>query len=447
MNYEEAMRYIEQLSSKGVSLGLERVGQLLKRLGNPQQGLRCIHVAGTNGKGSVCAFLDSVLRRAGFRVGRYISPTIYDYRERIQLNGAYIREEAVCRLLERIQLVCREMAEQGLEQPTAFEAETAMAFLYFRETHCDYVLLEAGMGGRLDSTNIIARPEIAVVTAISKDHTRMLGGTMESIAAEKSGIIKAGCAVVLAPQPAEAMAVLAARCAQLGVAPVTVDARRLELLAWSVHGQRFRYRGREFEIGLAGEYQLQNAAVALEVLGLLARREAAITETAISEGLAAARWPGRFEVLRQAPLVIVDGAHNPAGAQALADTLTAHLAGRRVHLVTGVFRDKDSDGILRAMRPVSAHILCFAPEGPRGLEAERLAQIARRYYPRVEQASCAAEAVTRALDASAEEDVVVAMGSLSTVRDVQQAVKRWEERNGASDTADEGANGDRRAQV
>lgn len=432
MNYNEAMDYIGQLNSRGISLGLAREEQLLALLGEPQRGLRCIHVTGTNGKGSVCAFLDSALRRAGLRVGRYLSPTLYDYRERIQLNGEYISEDAVCRLLERIRCACGEMTRRGWEQPTVFEVETAMAFLYFQETRCDYVLLEVGMGGRLDSTNVIEKPEIAVVTSISLDHTAMLGQTLAAIAEEKSGVIKTGCDAVLAPQPDEAMAALSARCAQCGVSPVLVEKSALEPLAWSEDGQRFRYRGREITIALAGAYQLLNGAVALEVLWLLARREPALTEQIILEGMAAARWPGRFEILRRAPLVIVDGAHNPAGAQALAATVAAHFGGRRVRLVMGVFRDKDYDGILRAMRAVSDSVVCFAPEGPRGLEASRLGAAARNYYPHVEEAPDAASAVTRALDAAAPEDVIVALGSLSTVRDVQRAVSRWGEQHGTN---------------
>ena len=211
MNYEEAISYIEQLNTRGIALGLERITALLELLGNPQDTLRVIHVAGTNGKGSVCAFIDSALRQAGMRVGRYISPALYAYLERFQINGAYMPEEEFAQLLARVREACDNMEEKGLELPTVFEVETAVAFLYFQAAGCDYVLLEVGMGGRLDSTNVIMRPVLSVITSISMDHTGMLGNTLGEIAAEKAGIIKESCPVVLAWQKPEAMNVLLAK--------------------------------------------------------------------------------------------------------------------------------------------------------------------------------------------------------------------------------------------
>ena len=193
MTYEEALNYINQLNSRGIALGLERITALLERLGNPQNHLRCIHVAGTNGKGSVCAFLDSALQKAGLRIGRYVSPTLYDYRERIQINGNWIEEQALAELMTTVKHACDRMTEEHQEHPTVFEVETAAAFLYFQQQNCDYVLLEVGMGGRLDSTNVIEKPVLSIITSISLDHTAMLGNSLEEIAAEKGGIIKTGC--------------------------------------------------------------------------------------------------------------------------------------------------------------------------------------------------------------------------------------------------------------
>ena len=254
MNYEESLAYINQLNSRGIALGLERMQALLKRLGDPQKQLRCIHVAGTNGKGSVCAFLDAALQQAGLQVGRYISPTLYEYRERIQINGNYIGEQAFARILTQVQQACAQMVQQGLEQPTVFEVETAVAFLYFQQEPCDYVLLEVGMGGRLDSTNVVEKPVLSVITAISMDHTAMLGHTLAAIAGEKAGIIKPGCPVVLGPQQAEAMAVLQQCCADCGVVPVLTEPDQLQSLQWSTAGQQFHYRQwREIAIGLLGD--------------------------------------------------------------------------------------------------------------------------------------------------------------------------------------------------
>lgn len=427
MNYEEALAYIEQLNSKGIALGLERIGALLERLGNPQQGQQVIHVAGTNGKGSVCAFVDSALREAGLRVGRYSSPTLYDYRERIQINGQYIEKQAVAALLTEIRQACEQLERQGLEPPTVFEVETALAFLYFKRQRCDYVLLEVGMGGRLDSTNVIEQPVLSVITPISLEHTGMLGDSLAAIAVEKGGIIKPGCPVVLGPQQPEAQAVLEARCGQCGVTPVQVDLSQLREQRWSCQGQQFAYGQRTgLLIGLLGDYQRVNAAVAIEALALLQKREPALTETALRSGLAKTRWPGRFEIIKQGPLFVVDGAHNPAGAQALAQTLQAHFAGRRIWLLMGVFRDKDYRRILSIMSRCSQTVFCFQPRHERGLEAERLATVAADYFAHVQVSGSAEQAVWQVLEQADSDDVVVSCGSLSTIQAVQQAVWQWE---------------------
>lgn len=431
MNYEEALQYINQLNSKGIALGLERIEALLDRLGNPQKGQRFVHVAGTNGKGSVCAFLDSALREAGLRVGRYISPTLYDYRERIQINGQYISKQAVASLLTTIQQACAQMERQGLEPPTVFEVETALAFLYFAEQHCDYVLLEVGMGGRLDSTNVITQPVLSVITPISLDHTRMLGDHLAAIAAEKGGIVKPHCPAVLGPQQPEAQAVLTARCQQCGITPLQVDVNQIQKQQWSWQGQRFSYgRWSQLTIGLSGDYQRVNGAIAIEALQLLQKEEPALTDEAIRAGLAKARWPGRFEIIGQAPLFVVDGAHNPAGAQALAQTLQEHFAGKRIWLLLGVFRDKDYQQIGAILSGCSQTVFCFQPQHERGLEAELLAAAVAPYFQQVQVAESAEQAVQQVLQRADREDVVVSCGSLSTIGAVQRAVQQWEVQHG-----------------
>ena len=431
MNYEEALQYINQLNSKGIALGLERIEALLDRLGNPQKGQRFVHVAGTNGKGSVCAFLDSALREAGLRVGRYISPTLYDYRERIQIDGQYISKQAVASLLTTIQQACAQMERQGLEPPTVFEVETALAFLYFAEQHCDYVLLEVGMGGRLDSTNVITQPVLSVITPISLDHTRMLGDNLAAIAAEKGGIVKPHCPAVLGPQQPEAQAVLTARCQQCGITPLQVDVNQIQKQQWSWQGQQFSYgRWSQLTIGLSGDYQRVNGAIAIEALQLLQKEEPALTDEAIRAGLAKARWPGRFEIIGQAPLFVVDGAHNPAGAQALAQTLQEHFSGKRIWLLLGVFRDKDYQQIGAILSGCSQTVFCFQPQHERGLEAELLAAAVAPYFQQVQVAESAEQAVQQVLQRADREDVVVSCGSLSTIGAVQRAVQQWEVQHG-----------------
>ena len=322
MDYQEAMAYIEQLNKKGISLGLERMEALLQYLDNPQNDLRIIHVAGTNGKGSVCAFIESALQQAGLRIGRYISPSVYDYLERFQINGVYMDTQTFSILLSDVQVACAQMEQHGLELPTAFEVETAIAFLYFKQVKCDYVLLEVGMGGRLDSTNVITHPVLSVITSISMDHTGMLGNTLGEIAAEKAGIIKESCPVVLAWQKPEAMNVLLEKCKECHIEPIIADPLQQYDPEWNIYGQSFSYKDwKQVHIGLIGQYQQMNAIVALEALWVIQEWEPLLDDDAIRQGLLNARWPGRFEVILHKPLLIVDGAHNPAGAQALVDTI------------------------------------------------------------------------------------------------------------------------------
>ena len=439
MTYEEALAYIQQLNNRGIALGLERIETLLARLGSPQDTLHCIHVAGTNGKGSVCAFMDSALRKAGLRVGRYSSPAVLEYLECIQINGASISEHDFAAALTQVREACLAMEQDGQELPTVFEVETAVAFLYFAQQQCDYVLLEVGMGGRLDSTNVIAKPVLSVITPVSLDHTAMLGDTLAAIAAEKGGIIKDGCAVVLGPQQQEALDVLLLRCADCGVVPVMTDAAAVQPFSWNITEQCFTYRQwQNISIGLLGDYQCVNAAIALDALQVLQQQEATLTDTAIRSGLQEARWPGRFEVICRNPLFIVDGAHNPAGAKALADTLQQHFFDRKMYLLMGVFKDKDYTEIARIMRPCSDTIYCFQPPQPRGLAADVLAETVQPYYRNVIAADSAAQAVQMVWQEAKRQDaVIVSFGSLSTIREVETAVQHiTQQKEGQHGTAE-----------
>ena len=427
MKYAEALAFIEQLNSKGIVLGLERMQQLLQLLGNPQKNLRCIHVAGTNGKGSVCAFLDSALQKAGLSVGRYISPTLFHYRERIQINREYIGEQELAELTEQVQSACRNMQQQNMELPTAFEAETAIAFLYFQKKQCDYVLLEAGMGGRLDSTNVIERPVLSVLTTIDLDHTKMLGNTLQEIAREKAGIIKQGCPAVIGPQKPEAETVLQSECKQKQSAFRQTQSAEITDVCWTEEEQGFSYREwRNVRIRLLGDYQIQNAATALDALWMLRQQEPMLTDEAILQGMEDAVWPGRFDIIHRAPLFVLDGAHNPAGAQALADTICKHFSGRRIHLIMGVFRDKDYYQIAKIMRSCGDSIICLRPPQERGLESSILALEVQDLYTTVIDAGTAAQAVQYAMERAEANDVILSFGSLSTIKDVQDAVRQWE---------------------
>ena len=429
MDYQEAMAYIEQLNKKGISLGLERMEALLQYLDNPQNDLRIIHVAGTNGKGSVCAFIESALQQAGLRIGRYISPSVYDYLERFQINGVYMDTQTFSILLSDVQVACAQMEQHGLELPTAFEVETAIAFLYFKQVKCDYVLLEVGMGGRLDSTNVITHPVLSVITSISMDHTGMLGNTLGEIAAEKAGIIKESCPVVLAWQKPEAMNVLLEKCKECHIEPIIADPLQQYDPEWNIYGQRFSYKDwKQLHIGLIGQYQQMNAIVALEALWVIQEWEPLLDDDAIRQGLLNARWPGRFEVILHKPLLIVDGSHNPAGAQALVDTIKYIPKENyaKCWLLMGVFADKEYKKIGQIMSDCSDTLICFKPSGDRGLKADKLAETMQQYYSNVIIEENAATAVKYVLEHASDGDMIISFGSLSTIKMVEDAVAFWE---------------------
>ncbi len=416
MTFDEAMTYIRRVQTRGSVYGLERMGVLLDELDCPQKDLRFIHVAGTNGKGSVCAFIDSILREAGFRTGRFISPTLFDYRERIQINGRYIEKQAVARYVEQLKAAADRMTDRGLEAPTLFEMETAMGFMYFRDESCDYVVLETGMGGRMDSTNIIPPPQVAVITAISLDHMVFLGDTEEKIAAQKAGIIKPGSRSVLYSQGKTVMRVLENACLD-AASPVTeTDWGQLKVWEEAMERQVFDYRHRKgLVIKLSGRYQIKNACTALDAVDCLNKDGAGITEGQIREGLLKTVWRGRFERISRHPDVIVDGAHNPAGARSLSESLKAYFPDKKKILVMGVFADKDYENILKIMASTGDRLITFRPDHPRGLDSGKLAKTAEKYFENVRDGKDVAGALRIAYETATEKDIIACFGSLSTI--------------------------------
>ncbi|MDI3538528.1 MAG: dihydrofolate synthase / folylpolyglutamate synthase [Bacillota bacterium] len=417
MNWQEAAAWLESLGRFGSRPGLERIEKLLGKLGHPEQGLKVIHVAGTNGKGSVCAFVSSVLAAAGYRTGLYTSPHLVEYRERFQINGTLISLEELAALLTDVRRASLEAAGAGGEEATEFEVLTAAAFLYFATQKVDYLVLEVGLGGRLDATNVV-RPEVAVITHISYDHTAVLGCRLAEIAREKAGIIKPGCPVVMAPQEEEAAEVIAAVAAERRAplhrvqAECTVIPRRQSLSGQSfdlcISGRSYR----DLSISLLGDHQVDNAATAALALTVLSSKGAAVSEDALRQGLAAARWPARFEVVLRSPVVVIDGAHNPDGAEALARAVQAYLPKRRLILVLGVLGDKDVPAVLRALGPLAQVAVVTRPASPRAAEPEHVASGLRAYVPEVYVEPEIERAVQRALSLAGPEDVVLVAGSL-----------------------------------
>lgn len=406
-----------------MSLGLERMRDLLDRLGNPQDRLRFVHVAGTNGKGSTCAFVERIMREAGFRTGLFTSPYIERFEERIRVNGRNISHDD----LREVTLAVRDCAEAMDEHPTEFELMTAVAFCHFAHKECDIVVCEVGLGGRLDSTNVISTVEASVIAPVALDHCALLGNTVGAIAREKAGIIKPGVAVVSAPQDAEAAACLREVAAERGSLLRCVDAR-----AVSGSNDDFAYGSwSHMRVALAGSYQRVNAATALETVEALRERGWAIPDDAVRAGLARASWPGRFEFMGHAPDIIVDGAHNEQGARVLAAELSARYSHARVVFVVGVLADKDYASMLDALVPLAAQMVCTEPPNPRALPAAELAAAVRqaceraglRGAPDPEALPSIEAAVARGRALVGPNDVLVLCGSLYSVGAVKAALR------------------------
>lgn len=426
MNEREAMEYIGWAGSLGIVPGLDNMRELCRRMGDPQKGLTFVHVAGTNGKGSVCTYIASVLKNAGYRIGRYISPVIFYYRERIQVNDRSITKKALCQGIEEIKRICDEMTAEGLPHPTAFEIETALSFWYFREKGCDIVVLETGMGGLLDATNIVENTAVAVLTSVSMDHMNFLGKTLEQIALHKSGIIKSGCYVVSACQDSMAMAVIQKMAAELGCPLTVVGLRNINNIRYGLERQYFDYGDyRRLEITLAGKYQIENAALAVDALAALEEKGFVVTEAQLRKGLTEAHWPGRFTIIKKRPLFIVDGAHNEDAVKRLVESIEFYFTNRKIIFIIGVLKDKEYDKIIDLTYSYAEHIITVTPpENPRALPAYELAREATRVHPRVTAVDSLEEAVEMSHLLAGREDVIIAFGSLSYLGRLIETVEK-----------------------
>ncbi len=426
MGYEDKLAYLYGLERFGIKLGLDNIHQLLDLMGNPQEEFPSVHVAGSKGKGSVCAFLDSVLRRAGHKVGLYTSPHLIRFNERIRVDGDEISDEAVVRLTEQIRPHAEAMrGDNRASQPTFFEFTTAMAFQYFREEGVDVAVLEVGMGGRLDATNVI-RPEVAVITRLELEHTQHLGSTIGRIAREKAGIIKKGVTVWTLDQPG--LDVIRDRCADLD-SPLRVVGRELsvERRSRGLGGQTVMIRdgvAREFEISLLGTYQAENAALAFGALEVLREKGWRINGRALQRGFRDAEWPARLELIHRHPTVILDATHTIGGAQRLRESLQELFPGRRIVAVVGVLNDKDLTGIVAQIESLCRLIIITQPDTERALRVEgapggiRSADIVKVVKP-------VARAVETAIKAADHRDVVLITGSLYTAGEASAFLEDW----------------------
>ncbi len=415
MKEREVMEYIEGISGLGIVPGLDSIRELCRRLGNPQDALKFVHIAGTNGKGSVSAYIATVLKHGGYRVGRYISPVIFEYRERIQVNDRCITREALCRLTEKVKQVCDEMVCSGLHQPTAFEVETALGFLYFREKNCDIVVLETGMGGLLDATNIVENTILAVLTSVSRDHMKFLGNTLAEIAAQKAGILKSGARAVSAEQAKDAARVIADRASELNCPLTVVERSKITSVKYGLERQRFTYGGYAgLEISLAGKYQIENAALAVEALKSLAQCGFPVSEQKLRQGLKETVWAGRFTLVGKKPCFIVDGAHNEDAAKRLAESVEFYFTNKRIIYIIGVLKDKEYEKVIEATHRLADQIITVTPpENPRALPAYELARVVAEVHGNVTAVDSLEEAVEMSRLLAGRDDVIIAFGSLS----------------------------------
>lgn len=423
MDFTEAMKYIEEKNKLGQRPGLDSIKELLQRLGNPQDKVRCLHIAGTNGKGSVFAFLQDILREAGYSVGRYISPTIFTYLERFQINGKYIDEAAFAEVLTIVADKSDEMEREGFPSPTAFEVETAVAFYLFYKTGVDFALVECGMGGLLDGTNVIAHPCITVMASISMDHMQYLGNTLSEIATQKAGIIKEKGVCVSAPQKQEVKNVIENTCRENNTEFVYVDEANINVNEMTIEGSIFTYNGEKYFISMPGEFQIINAATAIETAVhinnvITAKKMPDMKEIntgLIKHAIAKTKWPGRFTVVKKNPYVIVDGAHNEAAWKSLKNSLHKYFTNQKIIYIIGVLKDKEYQKMVNILYDTMKYAITVTPDNARGLENTVLAGLIREKGVEAVTAQNSRDAMRAALDKALGNDVIIVCGSLSFI--------------------------------
>jgi dihydrofolate synthase/folylpolyglutamate synthase len=416
MNYKEALEYIDGVSWLGSKPGLERISALLEKLDNPQNNLKFIHIAGTNGKGSTAAMLASVMKCCGYKTGLFTSPYISCFNERMQINGKMIEDEDLAEVVTRV----KHAADSMEEHPTEFELMTAAAMVWFEGSGCEIVVLETGLGGRLDATNVIPAPELAVITNIGLDHTAILGDTVEKIAAEKAGIIKPGCSVVLYQQQESVTDVIRAKCDEVGASLVIADFAGIKPEFDSLYGQSFDYKGETYAIPLLGKHQTKNSAVVLEAVDVLRSKGWKLEQSDVEHGMYAVAWPGRFELINDDPLFVVDGGHNPQCAETVVENLDNYFHGNRKVLLVSMLADKDVKGTLKILSRVADEFVCTTPISDRAMPAEELAALCKKYGKTVTAVPKIQDAVDHAIRAAGKYGMVCAVGSLYSVSEIRR---------------------------
>lgn len=436
MTKEETLAYIESLQALGSSPGLDSITELCARLGNPQDKLEIIHIAGTNGKGSVSAYLAGALKANGFKVGRYNSPTIKTYRERICIGNQMISFPDLCKYFSLLREVCDEMVKDGFSHPTSFEIETALGFLYFLEKQVDFVILEVGMGGKLDATNLIQKPKLCVIVSVSMDHMHFLGDSLEEIAAQKAGIIKKGCPVVTLKQDERVMRVIQKRCQEME-APLTIadmeDASRIDRIHLGLKKQSFRYEKKNVvNVPLLGVHQIENAYLAVTALSVLKELGLTLNDNHILKGIMETKWPCRFEVVSQKPLFVLDGAHNEDASKRLAESVRFYFTNKKIIYIMGILKDKEYEKIIENTYEFADSIITVkTPNNERAMDAYELAKVVSNFHKKVTCADSLEEAVEMSYLLADKDSVILAFGSLSYLGQLSDIInKRNQKKNG-----------------
>lgn len=427
MTIDNALSYIHKTKWLGSKPGLSRTEKLLSLMGNPHKKLKFIHVAGTNGKGSVCSCLSSVLIKAGYKTGLYTSPYINVFNERMQVNGYMISDDVLCELTEYIKPFADSMKD---DPPTEFELITALAMEYFARENCDIVVLEVGMGGELDSTNVIDTPEAAVIMAIDLDHTSFLGSTVEEVAQAKAGIIKKDGDVITYEQQKSVEEVFRQKCLEVNATLQSADFSYLSNIRTSLDYVTFDYRDfKDINLGLVGVYQPKNACVAIETCHVLQKKGYHITKENIYDGLRDVKWAGRFEILGKNPVFVLDGAHNPHGMAGTTESLKRHFDGRKIHFLVGAMADKDVKGMMSMLLPLADDFIAVRPDNDRAMSAENLKNLLIEIGAKAESCDSIENAVKLLVDKAGKDGICACLGSLYFSGEIRQAYLKLRQEN------------------
>lgn len=424
MNYIDAMDFLEETKKYGSQLGLTSIQNLMAELGNIQDEIPLVHIGGTNGKGSVGAMLSQVLTEAGYRVGRFCTPDVFVYEDEFQMNGINIEKGRLAQLFTRVKAACEKLVAQGMAHPTRFEVETAAAFLWFYEENCDMALLEVGMGGATDATNLIRKPLVSVLTSISMDHIRFLGNSLAEIATVKSGIIKPQVPVVTMQQKPEAMEVIKKKAEGMQAELIVADITQVQNITQKDGRYAFEWKAPRcipVTLSLCGAFQVENAVCVINALRILQKKYPKITETVIQQGLSHTIWHGRMEQIGTGPDFYLDGAHNEDAVRKLRKTLDESFSNRRIVYIMGVLADKDYEKMITMMYQPGDRVYTVTPQNPRALDGKELEK--QLFGQNIDAQYCEniQDAVLYALRDAQKEDMILAFGSLSYLRDVRNA--------------------------